>query len=71
MVLTGLGVVIGVAGAVAASRAVATLLFGVSRFDPVTYVAVVGMLVGVSGVACWMPAWRAAKVDPVITLRAE
>ena len=71
MVLTGLGVVIGVAGAVAASRAVATLLFGVSRFDPVTYVAVVGVLVGVSGVACWMPAWRAAKVDPVITLRAE
>ena len=71
MVLTGLGVVIGVAGAVAASRAVATLLFGVSRFDPVTYLTVVGLLVGVSGIACWMPAWRAAKVDPVITLRAE
>jgi putative ABC transport system permease protein len=71
MVLTGLGVVIGVAGAVAASRAVATLLFGVSRFDPVTYLGVVGLLVGVSGLACWLPAWRAAKVDPVITLRTE
>jgi predicted permease len=71
MVLTGLGVAIGVAGAVAATRALASLLFGVSRFDPVTYVAVVALLVGVSGLACWMPAWRAAKVDPVITLRAE
>jgi len=71
MMLTGMGVAIGLAGAVAASRAVATLLFGVSRFDPLTYGAVVAVLVGVSGVACWLPAWRAAKVDPVITLRAE
>jgi predicted permease len=71
MMLTGLGVAIGVAGAVAASRAVATLLFGVSRFDPVTYLGVVGLLVAVSGVACWMPAWRAARVDPAITLRME
>jgi predicted permease len=71
MMLTGLGVAIGVVGAVAASRAVAALLFGVSRFDPVTYLAVVGLLVGVSGIACWVPAWRAARVDPVITLRAE
>ena len=71
MILTGFGVLIGVAGAVAATRAVATLLFGVSRFDPVTYLGVVVLLAGVSGLACWMPAWRAARVDPVITLRAE
>jgi len=71
MALAGLGVLIGLSGAVAASRAVVTLLFGVSRLDPVTYVGVIGLLLGVSGIACWVPAWRAARVDPSITLRAE
>jgi putative ABC transport system permease protein len=71
MTLTGLGVVIGLSGAVAASRAIVTLLFGVSRLDPITYVGVVALLLGVSGIACWVPAWRAARVDPSITLRAE
>ena len=71
MTLTALGVVIGLAGAVLASRAVVTLLFGISRLDPMTYLAVVALLTGVSTVACWMPAWRAARVDPAITLRAE
>ena len=58
-------------GAVAASHALATLLFGVSRLDPVTYLGVIALLVGVSAIACWVPAWRAARVDPSITLRAE
>ena len=71
MTLTGLGVAIGLTGAVAASRALITLLFGVSRLDPTTYVGVVTLLLGVSAVACWVPAWRAARVDPSITLRAE
>ena len=71
MTLTGLGVVIGLSGAVAASQAIVTLLFGVSRLDPVTYLGVIALLVGVSAVACWVPAWRAARVDPAITLRAE
>jgi putative ABC transport system permease protein len=71
MTVTVLGVVIGLAGAMAASRALMTLLFGVSRLDPVTYLAVVAMLLGVAAVACWVPAWRAARVDPSITLRAE
>jgi putative ABC transport system permease protein len=71
MTLTGLGVVIGLTGAVAASHAIVTLLFGVSRLDPVTYLGVIVLLSGVSVVACWLPAWRAARVDPSITLRAE
>lgn len=71
MALTGLGVAIGLSGAVAATRAIATLLFGVSRFDPVTYVGVIALLVGVSAIACGVPAWRAARVDPAATLRAE
>ena len=71
MMLTGLGVWIGLGGAVVASRALITLLFGVSRLDPVTFMAVIALLGGVSAVACWAPAWRAARVDPSITLRAE
>jgi putative ABC transport system permease protein len=71
MMLTGLGVAIGLGGAVAASRALITLLFGISRLDPITYVGVAALLAGVSAIACWIPAWRAARVDPSITLRAE
>jgi predicted permease len=69
--LTGLGLVIGVAGAAFASRAIATLLFGISPLDATTYLGVVMLLVGVAAVACWAPAWRAVRVDPSITLRAE
>jgi putative ABC transport system permease protein len=71
MALTAAGVVIGLIGAAAASRVIVTLLFGVSRLDPLTYLSVVGVLLGVSGIACWVPAWRAARVDPAITLRAQ
>jgi putative ABC transport system permease protein len=71
ILLTGIGVMIGLLGAVAASRVVVSLLYGVSRFDPVTYLLVIALLTGVSAIACLMPAWRAAQVDPSITLRAE
>ena len=71
MTLTGLGVVIGLTGAVAATQAIVTLLFGISRLDPITYLGVIALLTGVSVIACWVPAWRAARVDPSITLRAE
>lgn len=71
MGLTLIGVAIGLAGAVAATRALVTLLFGVSRLDPMTYAGVVVLLAGVSALACWIPASRAARVDPSITLRAE
>jgi putative ABC transport system permease protein len=71
MTLTGFGVVLGLVGAVAASRALISLLFGVSRLDPITYIGVIALLGGVSAMATWVPAWRAARVDPTITLRLE
>jgi putative ABC transport system permease protein len=71
MRLTGLGVVIGFCGALAASQALTTMLFGISRLDPIAYLGVVALLVAVAVIACWTPAWRAARVDPSITLRAE
>ena len=69
--LTVLGVLIGSVVAAGASGALATLLFGVSRLDPVTYAGVIAMLLGASIVACGVPAWRAARVDPAITLRQD
>jgi ABC-type antimicrobial peptide transport system permease subunit len=71
MVLTLVGVAIGLTAATGASRALVTMLFGVSRLDPVTYGGVVALLFGVSAVACSVPAWRAARVDPSMTLRAD
>jgi ABC-type antimicrobial peptide transport system permease subunit len=71
MTLTALGAVIGLAGAIAASRAIGAMLFGVSRLDPITYVSVIGLLAAVSVIACGLPAWRAARVDPAMTLRTD
>jgi len=69
--LTGLGVAIGLAGAAAASQTIEAMLFGVSRLDPLTYLSVVALLAVVSTIACAVPAWRAVRVDPASTLRAE
>jgi putative ABC transport system permease protein len=60
-----------VGGAVAATQAIAAMLFGVSRLDPGTYLGVIALLGGVAMIACGVPAWRAAGVDPASTLRAE
>jgi len=71
MELTGYGIVCGLAAAVAASRAVAAMLFGISRLDPITYVSVVILLTAVAAAASGIPAWRAVRVDPATTLRME
>ncbi|MGH9642485.1 MAG: FtsX-like permease family protein, partial [Terriglobales bacterium] len=71
MMLTGIGIAIGLSGAAVASQFLITLLFGISRLDLITYLGVVALLTGVSMIACGVPAWRAANVDPSITLRAE
>jgi ABC-type antimicrobial peptide transport system permease subunit len=62
---------LGVVGALASGRLLASLLFGVSPADPVTYTTVVGVLLVVALVACWVPARRASGVDPAEALRAE
>jgi len=71
MSMAGIGVAIGLSGAVIASRSLITLLFGVSRLDPFTYVGVVALLVAVSMIACAVPAWRATMIDPMVALRYE
>jgi putative ABC transport system permease protein len=71
MALTVLGIAIGLAGAATATRALASMLFGISALDPITYAGVIAVLALVSAIACWTPAWRAARVDPSVTLRAD
>jgi len=65
------GVIIGCAGAVAANRAIASLLFGVTPTDPMIFGLCVLTLLATSLLACWLPARRAARVDTVQSLRAE
>ena len=69
MLLTG--AVIGLAGAFALTRLMRTLLFEITATDPLTYVSVIGLLTVVALLACYIPARRAAKVDPLIALRYE
>lgn len=69
--LTAIGALIGLAGAGAASRVIAGLLIGISRYDPLTYTGTVALLAAVSVAACSVPAWRAVRIDPATTLRAE
>ena len=71
MTIAVIGVILGAGGAMVASRALATLLFGVSTLDIVTYAGVIALLLAIAAVACWLPASRAAHIDPSITLRAD
>jgi putative ABC transport system permease protein len=65
------GLVLGVAGALALTKVLAGMLFNVRASDPVTFVAVCTLLAAVGAMACYLPARRAAKVDPMVALRAE
>src|SRR5262249_22888184 len=65
------GVVLGLAGALAAARGLSSLLFHVRPMDPAIFAGVAGLLVAVAALACWLPARRAARVDPMSALRAS
>ncbi len=71
LLLAGLGVVAGLGCAIPLSRYLASLLYGVQPFDPVTYVAVAALLILIALTATYLPARRASAVEPVEALRAD
>ena len=71
MTLAAIGAAGGIAAALGLTRVMETLLFSVSRTDPITFVAVPAALMVVAGLACYLPARRAMKVDPVVALRGD
>ena len=66
-----IGIIVGVAGSLAVTRVMRSLLFGVSATDPLTFVAMILLLIAAALLACYIPARRAAKVDPMVALRYE
>ena len=66
-----LGCLLGIAGALGATRLLGKFLYGIDPADPTTFLAMPTILLIVAGLACWLPARRAAKVDPMVALRAE
>jgi putative ABC transport system permease protein len=71
MAIVAISLVIGVAGAFAATRLLNSLLFGVGAADPVTFAAIVLVVSAVGFIAAWVPARRATRIDPIVALRAE
>ena len=71
MALTGVGLLVGAAAALATMRVLTAVLFGVSPFDPATYAAVLAGLAAVALAATWLPARHATAIDPASTLRGE
>ena len=71
LTLTGAGLLVGLAGAAGLARLISSLLFGVSATDPVTYGLIALLLAAVAILACYVPAARATRVDPLLALRAD
>jgi putative ABC transport system permease protein len=71
MLLAAIGAIIGLSIGLGGTRLLKTLLYGVSAIDPMTFAVVTLLLGSVTLLACWLPAHRATRVDPMIALRAE
>jgi putative ABC transport system permease protein len=71
LIVTLIGIAVGVAGAVALTRYLQTLLFGVTPRDPVTFIAIAALLLVTALAACYLPARRAMRLDPAVALREE
>jgi putative ABC transport system permease protein len=69
-VLLAIGLVLGVVGALFSARVIQGLLFGVAPYDPTTFIGVAVMMAAIGIIACWIPALRAARIDPAITMRS-
>ena len=71
VVVTSIGMAIGLSAAFAGGRLITSLLYGISARDPFIYATTSGALFGIALLACWLPAWRAARLNPVTALRAD
>jgi len=71
MKLAGIGLAIGIAGALGASRVLSTMLYGIKATDPLTYIVATASLGTIALVACYVPARRAMHVDPIVALKQE
>jgi ABC-type antimicrobial peptide transport system permease subunit len=71
LLLSGIGLVIGLAASLGLTRVIATLLFNVTPTDPFTLASVAGVIAIVAAAACLIPAWRATRVDPLVVLKSE
>lgn len=71
IVAAAIGILLGLLGAMALTRLIANMLFAVDPLDAVTFAAVSGVMLTTALAACWLPAWRATRVDPLVSLRVS
>jgi ABC-type antimicrobial peptide transport system permease subunit len=71
LALSAVGIAAGLVGAVGVTRLMSSLLFGIGPMDPIAYAAALGVIVAAAALASYLPARRAASIDPMQTLRAE
>ena len=71
LILAAIGMVLGLAGAAGLSRSLTAMLYGLTPLDPTTYVAVTGLFAAVVVLASYLPARRAARVNPMVAIRCE
>ena len=69
--MTTIGLLLGIAAALGSLHFVSNLIYGVSAHDPITLAAACVILAFVAGLAGWLPAWKAMKVDPMVALRRD